>query len=92
MAIYTFQKPYEFEGETYESIEFDLDCLKGSDISAAKKTFANMGGFSPLPATDSDFCALILARLTKKPIEFFEELPAKDYCALTQLVSNFLLA
>lgn len=92
MTVYTFSKPYEFEGETYESIEFDLESLKGSDISAAKKTFSAAGGFSPLPATDSDFCALILARLTKKPVEFFNDMPAKDYCNLTQQVSNFLLS
>lgn len=91
MEKFTFSKPYEFEGETYEDIEFDLDSLKGSDISAVKRTFSNAGGYSPVPATDSDFCALILARVTKKPVEFFTEMPAKDYCALTQRVSNFLL-
>lgn len=91
MTVYTFSKPYEFEGEKYESIEFELESLKGSDISAAKKTFANAGGYSPLPATDSDFCCIILARLSKKPIEFFDNLPAKDYLSLTQQVSNFLL-
>lgn len=92
MEKYTFNKPYEFEGKTYNFVEFDLTTLKGSDISQAKKLFVAGGNYSPLPATDPDFCALILARITKQPVEFFTEMPARDYCALTQRVSNFLLA
>lgn len=89
---HVFAKPYEFEGKTYEEITFDLDALKGADISAAKKEFTATGNYSPLPSTDSDFCALLLARMTKQPVEFFTELPAREYCGLTQKVSNFLIA
>lgn len=87
---HVFAKPYEFEGKTYESIEFDLDSLKGSDISAVKKQFSKEVPVSIVPTTDSDFCALILCRLTKQPLEFFLSMPAKEYCELTQTVSNFL--
>ena len=88
---HVFAKPYEFEGKSYEFIEFDLTKVKGSDISAAKKEFAAMGNYSPLITTDSDFCVLLLTRLTKQPLEFFLEMPAPEYCALTQKVSNFLI-
>lgn len=89
---YVFTKPYEFEGKEYKSIEFDLEGLKGSDIAAAKREFNRGGNFAAVPSADSEFCAMILARVAKQPLEFFEQLPAKDYCAITQLVSNFLLA
>ena len=88
---YSFSKVYEFEGKEYKELEFDLDAIRGADISAAKKEFAASGNFSPLPTTDSDFCAILLARLIKQPREFFDGLPARDYCALTQRVSNFLM-
>lgn len=91
MAKYTFSKPYEFEGETYEFIEYDLDSLKGKDIAEVKRQFNRAGNFAAVPAADSEFCALILAKVSKKPLEFFNDLPAKDYCALTQEVGNFLL-
>lgn len=91
MEKYVFSKPYEFEGKVFEFVEFDLDSLKGSDISEVKKTFVASGYYSPLPSTDSDFCALILARITKQPLEFYTQMPARDYCNLTQRVSNFLL-
>lgn len=86
-----FAKPYNFEGKDYESISFDLDALTGRDIAAAKREFAAAGNFSAVPAADSEFCALVLARACKQPKEFFDGLPAKDYCALTQQVTNFLL-
>lgn len=91
--VYTFKKPYEFEGKTYESIEFDLDNLKGSDVAAAKKAFTAAGGFAPVPAADSEFCALVLERVVspKQPTEFFQGLPANEYVKLTQIISNFLL-
>ena len=88
---HVFEKRYEFEGKTYTEIEFDLEGLKGSDISAAKKRFVREGGFSPMPTIDSDFCALLLAGLTKQPLEFFTGLPAREYCEITQKVSNFLM-
>lgn len=92
MTKYTFDKPYEFEGKTYNEIEFDLESLKGSDIAAVKKRFSASGNYAPIPALDSEFCALILAHLVKQPIEFFSSMPARDYCNLTQQVTNFLSA
>lgn len=88
---YEFKKPYEFETVIYAELEYDLESLTGADISAAKRQWVAAGNFSPLPTTDADFCVYILARVTKKPIEFFAEMPARDYCAITQQVSNFLM-
>jgi hypothetical protein len=88
---YVFKKPYEFEGKTYDKLELDLDSLSGADISAVKKLYAAGGNFSPIPATDSDFCIMLAARLIKQPVEFFNAMPARDYCAIAQGVSNFLL-
>lgn len=90
--IYTFKQPYEFEDVTYTQIEADLESLTGRDISDAKRQWATEGNFSPMPTTDLDFCAHILAKATKKPLEFYTEMPARDYCAITQQVVNFLMA
>ena len=90
MTRYTFETPYEFEDQTYEYIEYDLNKVKGYDISAVKKQFNLDGNMSFLPTMEPDFCAMLLARVTKQPLEFFMGLPAKDYCKLTQQVGNFL--
>lgn len=89
--VHEFAKPYEFEDKSYERIEFDLDALKGSDLAAAKKRFNTEGNFTVVPAAEPEYCALLLERLTKLPVDFFNNLPAKEYYALTQKVSNFLL-
>lgn len=89
---YVFKKPYEFEEVIYTELEYDLDSLTGADLSAAKRQWSAAGNFSPLPTTDADFCVYILASVAKKPIEFFTEMPARDYCGITQQVSNFLMS
>lgn len=91
MTTYKFSKKYVFDGKEYESVEFDLEELKGSDLSEARRIYAATGGNAPVPALDSDYAALILARLLKQPQEFFADMPAKDYVALTMMVSHFLL-
>ena len=88
---YVFSKPYEFEGKTFNDIDLALDSLKGSDISAVKKQFAAGGNFAVFPTVDTDFCILLAARLAKQPVEFFNEMPAPDYCSIAQQVSNFLI-
>ena len=80
---YILSKEYEFEGQKYTEIELNLDVLTGKDVSA--------GNISPLVAVDTDFCVYLAAKAAKLPIEFMENLPAKDYCAIGQEVSNFLL-
>lgn len=86
-----FEKPFSFEGKEYKELDIPLDNLTGQDISQAKREWAAAGNFSPVPATDSDFCASLAARACKLPVEFFYALPAKEYTKLTQAVSNFLL-
>lgn len=88
-----FSKPIKFEDEPeIKEIEIDLDSINGYDISEVKKQFSAAGNFSPILATDTDFCIMMAARKSGKPIEFFKELPGKDYLAIAQEVQNFLLA
>lgn len=89
---HVLDKAYSFEGEEYSEIDIDLESLTGRDISAAKKEWNAGGGFSPVPATDPDYCVIIAARAAKKPLEFFLDLPARDYSKIAQAVSNFLIA
>lgn len=88
---HVFSKPYEFEEKEYKEIEINLEELKGSDVAAVKTQFSAAGKFAAVPTTDLEFCIMLAARVAKQPIEFFTELPAKDYCAIAQGVSNFLL-
>ncbi len=89
---FTFSKPYTYEGKEYTEIEMDLEGLTGKDVSLAKRAFTRFGGYSPIIATDVEFCTFLATKAAKLPFEFVEKLPAKDYCRLGQEVSNFLMA
>ena len=90
--MYKLSKPFEFEEKTYEEIDLNLDGLKGSDLEEVDNMMTAAGVFAPVPAVHRGYCARVAARASKLPYEFFAELPAKDYYAVTQEVSNFLLA
>lgn len=90
MTKFVFSKPVIFEDKEYKEIEFDLDSLTGEDVEAVKKDFTTSGNFAAVPASDSTFCIMLLARAAKMPIEFFKVLSAKEYLKLSQEVSNFL--
>ena len=88
---YVLTKPYTFEGETVEEIEFNLEEMTGETISRAKRKFATSGEFSMgLVTTDLDYCAYVVAELLGKPIEFMTQMAARDYCRIGMIVSAFL--
>ena len=86
-----FAKPEKFEGQEYKSVDLDLESLTGRDMSVIKSQWATSGKFSPVPAADLDFCIMVAAKASKKPIEFFETLTARSWMKVAQEVSNFLL-
>ncbi len=86
-----FSKPYIFDGKEFSEIDVDMDGLTGRDVSEAKREWSRNGNFAAVMAIDVDFCAYLGAKAAKQPYEFVEGLPAKEYCKLAQVVSNFLL-
>lgn len=86
-----FDKPFNFEGQEYSEIDLDLESLSGEDMRAVKQLWIGEGNFAAIPAADPEFCVYTAARASKKPIEFFRALPAREYMKIAQKVSNFLL-
>lgn len=88
---FTFKKPFKFEGKEYKEIDLDLSGLTGADIIEVHKQYSDAGNVTIVPATDWGFCTRVAAKAIKQPYEFFERMPANEYCRLAQAVSNFLL-
>lgn len=88
---FTLSKPYAFEGKEYTELDLDLDALTGRDVALSKREWSRSGGYTPLVTFDLEFCAYLGAKAAGLPFEFVEKLPAKDYCLLSQTVSNFLM-
>ena len=90
MAKVEFEKAVEFEGTEYEELELDLESLKGKDISAAKKQWQKAGNAAAAVTMDIDFCIHVATMACDQPIEFFNELPAKEYNKVYAEVFSFL--
>lgn len=88
-----FSKPVKFEDEAeIKEIDIDLEGLTGYDIEEVKKKFVAEGNFAPMLSTDPTFCIMLASKRSKRPIEFFKQMPGKDYLAIAQGVQNFLLS
>lgn len=86
-----FEKPFVFEGQEYESLDFDLESLTGNQLEDAQrfvmlenKVVGNVPAFNPA------YIAQVAALAAKKPVELIRALPAPKYTQITFEVQNFL--
>ncbi|WP_302806763.1 phage tail assembly protein [Cloacibacillus porcorum] len=85
-------KEFVFEGKTYSEVDLDLENLTGADLEAAERiAISEGGGLGNFAELCKPFQAAVAARAAKLPLEFFHNLPAKDYSLITLSVGNFLL-
>ena len=90
--IISFSKPYTFEGTEYKEIDLSgLEDLTSEDLENADSQFSMSGKFDAMRESSTAYCMLLSATATKKPIEFFKKLGAKDTVKIKMVVSNFLL-
>lgn len=89
--LHTFAKEYTFEDKTYTEIDIPLDNLKGVDIDRIQKRWRAAGNMALLPVLDASFCVHCAADAAHLPLEFFEQLPGREYLRLTQKISDFFL-
>jgi len=89
--VLKFTKPYKFEGEEYNEVDLsNLENLTASDMIAAQKQVNKGGNVDIIPEMSLQYACIISARVSKKPIEFFTALPAKEAIKLKNIVTGFL--
>ena len=89
--VLTFGKPYTFEEETVESIDLSgIEDSTAADMIAAQKVMSKGGTVEALPEMSLQYACVIAARVTKKPIEFFTGLPAREAIKLKNIVTGFI--
>lgn len=83
-------KPYVFEGETFTEIDLQgLEDLKAKDLVEIDRICLIRGNSPVMSGLMLDYALVVAHRATKKPIEFFEGLPAKDAMAIKGVVVVF---
>lgn len=85
-----FSKPYEFEGDTFDKIDLNLDALTGDDMLAAERDFGAGGGLAAMVETSKGYLAILAAKAAKVPVEFINGLPVKEFSQVTMAVQAFL--
>lgn len=85
--------PYTFGGVTYEKLNLHgLEGLKAGDLKRTTKLYMKLHPAAN-PATlesNLEFTFLIASRILAQPLEFFDELPARDAIALKTSIVGFL--
>lgn len=91
--VLKLDKPYKFDGVEYT--EVDLSGLENVTAGTLENVGKIMAKRSPglNPATiemELGYCELLAARVTGKPLEFFQGLPGRDAITLKSKIVGFL--
>lgn len=92
-GTYKFDKPINYEGETYAEVKYDLNKITAKDIISLRREVASMRGAGVLiPALIDDdlLCAALVAVGSGLPGQFVLSLPGQDYLAWASMGQLFL--
>jgi hypothetical protein len=85
-----FKKPYSFEGAEFTEVDLSgLESLTAKDLMEADKQFTATGQVAAVNEMSLGYACIIAARVSKKPVEFFENLPAQEAIKVKNTVSSF---
>lgn len=87
-----FKKPFEWEGQRYETIKFDFARLTGRDMNAIEREMQAVGESAYTAETSKVYQCRIAARAAKILPDVLEAMPMGDYHRITNAARNFLLA
>lgn len=89
--VLRFKKPYSFEGETFTEVDLSgLEDLSAADLCKVGKMVKKIDGVDPIAEMSLPYAIFMAARVTGKPLEFFQQLPAREAIKLKNLVAGFL--
>lgn len=91
--VYTFAKPFTFEGQEVKELTLNFDDLSGDDIIACDRQYRaeQRGGISLAPEMDKAYQAYVAAKAAGVHVNLIRAAKAKDFTALTLRARNFLL-
>jgi hypothetical protein len=88
--VVKFRKPYQFEGQEYTEVDLSgLDKLTVKDLVEADRHFATSGQAAVVNEMSVGYACIIAAKVTDKPVEFFENLPAAEGIVIKNMVTGF---
>lgn len=90
-CLVKFNKPYVFEDTTYTELDLSaLENISTKDLLATDKLYYQTGNIAPQIEVTLAYVCIVASKVTKKPLEFFYGLPAKESMKVKTVVTNFL--
>ena len=97
--VHIFDKPFTFEGETFESLSFDFGALTAADSLAVERELADMGRRELAPETAGAYQIRLAARActTRRAdgrrlgVDAYMAMPIAAYTRIRGRVRSFLL-
>ena len=89
---YTLKDPIEFEGKTVSELLLDLESLKAADIDKAEQIFNSKKYSAPIMELSKKYNIIVAHLSCDQPLEFFDQLSARDYQKVFMKVMGFLNA
>lgn len=87
----TFQKPYTFEGQTYEGIDLsNIENISTKQLVEVDKLFYSTGNIAPNSEMSLAYACIVASKVSNKPLEFFTGLSGKEGIKVKTAVVNFL--
>lgn len=91
--ILRFNRPYVFEGQEYTELDLTgLENASAATLSSVGRVLAKTAPGLNAASVEMtlDYAKALAQRITKKPVEFFDRLPAKEAMKLKGIVVGFL--
>lgn len=84
-----FRTPYVFEGNTYTHVDLSgLEHMTAGDVIRVANMLKKNNDL--VPELSMKFACIMAARASKKPVEFFLRLPARDAMKVKNTVVGFM--
>ena len=88
-----FRKPYRFEGQDYAGVDRSglEDLTAGALENVGRALLKKRPGLNPSTIEMTmDYATMLAAKVTSKPLEFFDHLPAQEIMKVKNTVVGFL--
>lgn len=94
-TVYThkFRKPFEFQGKTYEELDFDWETLTGDDFLAIEDELAAIGKVAVVPQFSGQFLIRMAAKACTAKVgsDMIGKMPIGDFNRIRSAARSFLM-
>jgi hypothetical protein len=90
--VHTFKKPFEWEGKTYETLNFYWDKLTGRDMIAIENEMQAMNEYALAPEISAGFLCRMAAKAAGIGSDALEGMPIGDFSKIKNAARDFLIS